>query len=66
MEIKRYNNIVICNNEVYFQGIKIPDPPCKVTNTTIINDKIFINGYEYIAERGIWKRSLRALFHKWF
>lgn len=32
--------------------------------TTIVDGKIFINGYEY--KNGEWKRTLRALYHHIF
>lgn len=36
----------------------------KSQSVTIINDKLFVNGYEY--KNGTWKRTLRALWHLWF
>jgi len=36
----------------------------KRQSVTIINDKLFVNGYEY--KNGTWKRTLRALWHLWF
>lgn len=59
------NSHVINNSEIVIAGQKIPNPPCgSWTNVTIINNHIFVNGYEY--KNGQWKRTLRALWHLWF
>lgn len=34
------------------------------SNMTTINGKVYIDGFEY--KNGVWKRTLKALFHKWF
>jgi hypothetical protein len=56
---------VINNSELRIGGKIIPPPPCKMTNTTIINNKIFVNGWEYMGD-GKWRKTLRALWHKLF
>lgn len=58
------NGTIIINNEIFINGQKIPSPPCQLNNTTIINNKIYVNGYEY--KNGVWKRTLAALWHKYF
>ena len=59
------NNYVINNKEIVIAGQKIPNPPCDSwTNVTVINNNVFVNGYEY--KNGQWKRTLRALWHLWF
>ena len=58
---------IIINNEIYIDGQKIPNPPyplCGLNNTTIIDNKIYVNGYEY--KNGTWKKTLAALWHKYF
>jgi hypothetical protein len=55
---------IIANDEIYIGGQKIPDPPCELNNTTIINNKVYVNGYEY--KRGKWKKTLAAWWHKYF
>ena len=46
-------------------GVAIPVPPkIKANSVTIIDNRLFVGGYEYIG--GKWKRTLRALWHKWF
>lgn len=58
------SNIVIIGNEVIINGIKMPRCPAKGHSSTIIDNKVYLNGYELI--NGEWKRTLRALWHKWF
>ena len=53
-------------NEVYINGQKIPPLPNQSkfainNNTTIINNHIFMNGYEF--KNGEWKRTLKALWY---
>ena len=58
------NGVAIIDNEVIINGVKMPPCPVKGHNSTIINNKVYINGYELI--NGKWKKTLRALWHKWF
>jgi len=57
-------SIVVVGNEVTIDGVKIPPCPGKGHSSTIINNKVYLNGYELI--NGKWKKTLRALWHKWF
>ena len=52
------------NKEIYIDGQKIPNPPCEFNNTSIINNKVYVNGYEY--RDGEWKKTLAAWWHKYF
>lgn len=45
-------------------GIPLPPAPCQGYNSTVIDGKVFLDGYEY--KNGKWKRTLRALWHLWF
>lgn len=54
----------ISNGRLILNGEEIPKPPTKMNNTTMINGKVFVDGYEY--KGGEWKRTLRALLHKYF
>jgi hypothetical protein len=58
------SGVVVIGNEVTINGVKMPPCPAKGYNSTIINNKVYINGYELID--GKWKKTLRALWHKWF
>lgn len=58
---------VIDNGEAFcvINGETIPYPSgSNSNNVTMINNHVFINGYEY--KDGQWKRTLRALWHLWF
>ena len=60
------DDIVIVGNQVYIDGVPLPPVPGKGNNynSTVINNKVFINGYEF--KKGKWRRTLRALWHLWF
>jgi hypothetical protein len=55
---------IVVGNEVTIDGVKMPPCPAKGHNSTIINGKVYIDGYELV--NGKWKKTLRALWHKWF
>ena len=66
-------NIIIQNGQevryskdrIVVNGVTIPNPPkFKANSVTIVDNRLFVGGYEYI--NGKWKRTLRALWHKWF
>lgn len=56
-------NIVQVNDKVVINGIELPQCPSKSKhiNSTIVNEKIYLNGYEF--KNGEWKRTLAALWH---
>lgn len=56
--------IVVSENEVTINGVKMPPCPAKGHNSTIIDNKVYLNGYELV--NGKWKRTLKALWYKWF
>lgn len=58
------SGVYVIGNEVIINGVKMPPCPAKGHNSTIINNKIYLNGYELV--NGQWKKTLRALWHKWF
>lgn len=55
---------IVINNEIYVGGQKIPMPPHGFNNITIINNKVYVDGYEY--KNGKWKKTLVAWWHKYF
>lgn len=58
------SGVVVIGNEVTIDGVKMPPCPAKGHYSTIINNKVYLNGYELV--NGKWKRTLKALWHKWF
>lgn len=51
-------------NDVYFKGVQLPPCPARTKTVSIVNDKIYIGGYEWTGTK--WKRTLCALCHMWF
>lgn len=62
--ISSNSGVVIIGNEVIINGVKMPPCPAKGRNSTIINNKVYIDGYKLV--NGKWKKTLRALWHKLF
>ena len=58
------SGIVVIGNEVTINGVKMPPCPGAGHNSTIIGDKVYLNGYELV--NGQWKKTLMALLYKWF
>ena len=64
MNIQSNNNVVVAGNRVWINGNELPPCPSEGRNVTTIDGKVYIDGYEYRS--GKWKRTLKALWHKWF
>ncbi|MBO5828770.1 MAG: hypothetical protein J6R59_10035 [Paludibacteraceae bacterium] len=62
--ISSNSGVAVIGNEVIINGVKMPPCPAKGHNSTIIGDKVYLNGYELV--NGKWKKTLRALWYKWF
>lgn len=58
------NNTIVQGNQVWINGTLLPPAPCKGYNSTVIDNKVFLDGYEF--KNGKWRRTLRAIFHLWF
>ena len=60
------NGTFVINNRVVVNGEELPPVPTKSRSHsyTQIDDKVYIDGYEY--KDGKWKKTLAALWHKWF
>lgn len=61
------NDCVIVGNKIMINGTQVPPVPGKRGNyrsVTTINNKVYIDGYEFVG--GYWKKTLRALWYKWF
>lgn len=70
IEIGENNKIKNCqiarnsNGVLEISDEQIPYPFAEVRNITTINNKVFVDGYEW--KDGVWKKTLRAMWHKWF
>lgn len=72
LEDNKHNNVVvndgnvitIGNQNVFVNGKKYTLPNGKCSSSTVIDNHIFIDGYE--LKNGKWKKTLRAIFHKYF
>ena len=62
--ISSNSGVVVIGNEVTIDGVKMPPCPVAGHNSTIIGNKVYLNGYELVD--GQWKKTLRALLYKWF
>lgn len=62
--ISSNSGVVVIGNEVTINGVKMPPCPAKGHNSTIIDNKVYLNGYELV--NGKWKKRLKALWYKWF
>lgn len=54
-----FNNIVILAD-----GTKLPPCPSSGHNSTVINGKVYIDGYEF--KNGKWRKTMRALWYRLF
>ncbi len=53
------------NGKVFINGEDIPLPKGMTTNSqTIIDGKIYIDGYEFFPESKTFKKTLKAFWHK--
>lgn len=55
---------LILDEEIILNGKKIPKPPYGGQNISIINDRVFADGYEY--RDGEWIKTFSAMIHKYF
>ena len=61
------NECVIVGNKIMINGKQVPPVPDKrgsYKSVSTINGKVYIDGYEFV--NGYWKKTLRALWYKWF
>lgn len=62
--ISSNSGVVVINNKVIIDGVEMPPCPAKGHNSTIIGNKVYLNGYELV--NGEWKITPKALWYKWF
>ena len=58
------NGVQVIGNRVIIDGVELPPAPCKGHSVTTINGKVYIDGYEF--NKGKWRKTLKALWYKWF
>lgn len=70
MNYQNNGKVEVIDNQVFVDGKQLPPLPKNVKGNSIssiqteINYKIFIDGYEF--KNGKWKKTLKALWHKYF
>lgn len=64
MNYQCVGNVIVQGSRVIVDGDILPPVPSPGYNTTVIDGKVYIDGYEF--KDGKWKKTLRALWHKWF
>lgn len=62
--IQSNKNTIVVGNKVWINGTLLPSAPCKGRNSTLIDGKVYLDGYEY--KNGKWRRTIKALWHLWF
>lgn len=62
-KINYSKGVVTIGKRVWINGEELPEVPSKKQgyNQTVINNKIYIDGYEW--KNGKWKRTLKALWY---
>ena len=59
------NQVLVEEGFAIINGVKYELPKkCKGKNVSMVNGKIYIDGYEFRNRK--FKRTLRAMWHKWF
>lgn len=61
IQVDRGTCVVVNRNQVMVNGEELPPAPSRGNSTSIVNNKVFIDGYEF--KHGKWRRTLRALWH---
>lgn len=64
MNVQISNGVCVNGNHVVINGQKLPPVPSAGRNSTVINDKVYIDGFEF--KNGKWRRTLAALWHYLF
>ena len=60
------NGFYIVGNQCMYYSNIIPNPPKfnkNSINVTTLNNKIYLNGYEYFPDKQKWKRTIVATWH---
>lgn len=62
--IQQNNSCYVVGNKVWIDGTLLPPVPSKGLRSVVVNNKVYIDGYEFV--NGRWKRTLKALWHMLF
>ena len=60
------NGFYINGNQCMYYGKKIPNPPKfnkNNINLATIDNKVYLNGWEYFPDKKKWKRTPKAIWH---
>lgn len=58
------SQIISGDGKLILNGKEIPNPPGNRNNITMVDGKVYIDGYEFKDKT--WQRTLMALYHKYF
>ena len=61
---QRCGSIVVSDGYVSIDGKLMPPCPKRGSNSTIIGNKVYLNGYELTD--GEWKITIMSIWHKYF
>lgn len=56
----------VYNSHCRYWGKPIPNPPKfneNKVNLTIINNRVYLNGYEYFPRENKWKRTFKSVWY---
>lgn len=59
-----YEGTMIIDGKIVVNGKELLPCPTNSRRITIVNNKVYIDGYEF--KNGIWKKTFKAWWHKWF
>ena len=60
------NGFYIIGNRCMYYGKQIPSPPRfnkSSINLTTIDNKVYLNGYEWFPKKQTWVRTPKAIWH---
>ena len=62
--IQYLDGCIVSGGKVTINGVELPPAPTSGRSGTIINGKVYIDGYEF--KDGKWKKTLMGLWHLLF
>lgn len=68
--ITEVKGTAVIGNKVFINGRELPPCPGKGHNSTIIDGKVYLNGWEWVegkdGNEGKWRKTIKAFWHKLF